>query len=425
MRHSVCLVEKLTDYAELMWRGDVTMQGLFAAGSPMGVAQPVADGVVVVPGFANEIAFQTADGLVLVDTGLQLTAQTMFDAVRAWSADPVRYAVFTHGHVDHVFGMGPYDEEATAKGWARPVVVAHEAVAARFARYARTAGYNEVINRRQFGVDDLAWPLEYRQPDRVYRDRDSFSCGGLTFELRHALGETDDHTWVFVPELGILCPGDLFVWVSPNAGNPQKVQRYPAEWAAALREMASAGASQLLPSHGPPITGAERVAEALTCTAEYLESLVEQTLALMNTGARLDEIIHTVRPPAHLAGKPYLRPVYDEPEFIVRNIWRLYGGWYDGNPAHLKPAPDAVLATALAELAGGASVLADRAATAAVAGDLRLAGDLAELAMLAAPDDAAVHRVRAEVNEARAAAEPSLMAKGVYRWAARESRRAT
>ena len=23
--------------------------------------------------------------------------------------------------------------------------------------------------------------------------------------------------------------------------------------------------------------------------------------------------------------------VYDEPEFIVRNIWRLYGGWYDGN----------------------------------------------------------------------------------------------
>jgi hypothetical protein len=31
--------------------------------------------------------------------------------------------------------------------------------------------------------------------------------------------------------------------------------------------------------------------------------------------------------------------------------------------------------------------------------------------------------VRAEVNEARAAAEPSLMAQGVFRWAARESRR--
>jgi alkyl sulfatase BDS1-like metallo-beta-lactamase superfamily hydrolase len=417
-------VEKLTDYAERMWRGEATMRGLYADGAPMGVAAPVADKVAVVPGFANVIAFQTADGLVLVDTGLLLTARSMFDAVRAWSADPLRYAVFTHGHVDHVFGVGPYDQEAAEQGRPAPVVVAHEAVAARFARYARTTGYNAVINRRQFGVDSLEWPAEYRYPDRTYRDRDSFACGELTFELHHALGETDDHTWVFVPELGVLCPGDLFVWVSPNAGNPQKVQRYPAEWAAALREMASAEADQLLPSHGPPIIGTERVREALTCTAAYLESLVEQTLAMMNAGARLDEIIHAVRPPADLAAKPYLQPVYDEPEFIIRNIWRLYGGWYDGNPAHLKPAPDATLAAALAELAGGATVLARRADLAVTDGDLRLAGDLAELAVLAAPDDADAHRVRAEVNEARVAAEPSLMAQGVFRWAARESRRA-
>jgi alkyl sulfatase BDS1-like metallo-beta-lactamase superfamily hydrolase len=417
-------MEDLIGYADRMWRGEARMQGLLAEGAPIGVAAPVLDRVAVVPSFANVIAFQTADGLVLVDTGLPQTAQALFDAVRAWSADPVRYAVFTHGHVDHVSGVGPYDKEAAAKGWVAPVVVAHEAVAARFARYVSTAGYNAVINRRQFGVDELEWPTDYRYPDRTYRDRDSFSCGGLTFELHHALGETDDHTWVFVPELGVLCPGDLFIWVSPNAGNPQKVQRYPAEWAAALREMAQEGADQLLPSHGPPVIGAGRVREALTCTAAYLESLVEQTLALMNTGARLDEIIHAVRPPADLAAKPYLRPVYDEPEFIVRNIWRLYGGWYDGNPAHLKPAPDALLATALAELSGGATALASRAASAAAAGDLRLAGDLAELAVLAAPDDAGVHRVRAEVNEARAAAERSVMAQGVFRWAARESRRA-
>ena len=58
------------------------MRGLVADGAPMGVAAPVADGVAVVPGFANVIAFQTADGLVLVDTGLQQTARAMFDAVR-------------------------------------------------------------------------------------------------------------------------------------------------------------------------------------------------------------------------------------------------------------------------------------------------------------------------------------------------------
>ncbi len=63
----------------------------------------------------------------------------------------------------------------------------------------------------------------------------------------------------------------------------------------------------------------------------------------MNEGARLDTILHTVKLPDGTLDKPYLRPTYDEPEFIVHNIWRLYGGWYDGNPAHLKPAPEASL----------------------------------------------------------------------------------
>ena len=81
----------------------------------------------------------------------------------------------------------------------------------------------------------------------------------------------------------------------------------------------------------------------------------------MNAGARLDEVLHTVRAPAHLVDLPYLRPVYDEPEFVVRNVWRLYGGWWDGNPATFKPAPERDLAGELAALAGGAAALADRA----------------------------------------------------------------
>src|SRR5947208_3667236 len=55
--------------------------------------------------------------------------------------------------------------------------------------------------------------------------------GGVRFELHHAKGETDDHTWTWIPSEKVLCCGDLFIWASPNAGNPQKVQRYPREWA--------------------------------------------------------------------------------------------------------------------------------------------------------------------------------------------------
>jgi alkyl sulfatase BDS1-like metallo-beta-lactamase superfamily hydrolase len=159
----------------------------------------------------------------------------------------------------------------------------------------------------------------------------------------------------------------------------------------------------------------------LTETAELLESLFDQTIEMMNAGARLDEILHTVAAPPHLLERPWLRPVYDEPEFVVRNIWRLYGGWYDGDPANLKPAPAAALARELAALVGGTERLAERALELSEAGDDRLAGHLVELASQASPDDPEVRAARATVFGRRARAERSTMARGVFGWAEHES----
>jgi alkyl sulfatase BDS1-like metallo-beta-lactamase superfamily hydrolase len=391
----------------------------FSASGELAEVQP---GVAFVDAFANSAVFTTEPGLVMVDTSSQFHAPVVQKAVRAWSGQRLDTAVFTHGHVDHVFGVDLYEEEARTNGWAPPRVVAHELILDRFERYRMTAGYNAVINQRQFRAPGLTWPVDYRLPDETYRTTLTLDIGGEPFELHHARGETDDGTWVWSPTRKVVCAGDLFIWASPNCGNPQKVQRYPRDWAAAFRTMADLDAEVLLPGHGLPIVGAARVRQALTEGAELLESLLEQTLRLMNEGARLDDIVHTVRAPAHLLERPYLRPVYDEPEFVVRNIWRYYGGWYDGDPSHLKPAPAGQLAAELAALAGGATVLADRARAIAAEGDMRLAGHLAQLAAQAAPDDAGVHAVRAEVFGARAKQEASTMSKGVFSWAAHESK---
>src|SRR5258708_22403559 len=170
----------------------------------------------------------------------------------------------------------------------------------------------------------------------------------MAVELRHEKGETDDHTVTWLPDRRVLCCGDLFIWASPNAGNPQKVQRYPREWAGALRRMVALEPECLLPGHGLPVVGADRVRQALTETADLLDSLVDQTPAVLDSGGRLGDAIHGVVPPRRLMGRPYLRPVYDEPEFIVHTIWRLYGGRWDGNPASLKPAPARAAAAPLA-----------------------------------------------------------------------------
>ena len=106
---------------------------------------------------------------------------------------------------------------------------------------------------------------------------------------------------------------------------------------------------------------------------------------------------------------------------MVRNIWRLYGGWWDGAASRLKPAPDAVVAAELAHLAGGAEVLMRRAMELMNSGEIRLACHLADLAGWAAPDDSAIHADRATVYNKRRDVEMSLMSKGIYKAAARES----
>jgi alkyl sulfatase BDS1-like metallo-beta-lactamase superfamily hydrolase len=382
----------------------------------------LADGVAFIESFANVTAFDVDDRLVLIDAGGILAAGKVHRAIRSWSDSPLDTAVYTHGHVDHVFAVPMFEAEDAP---IRPTVVAHANVPARFDRYQLTNGYNGWINARQFQLPEPMFPRDFRYPDRTYEHDLELTVGGLRIELHHDKGETDDGTWAWIPERSVLCTGDLFIWAAPNCGNPQKVQRYPVEWAAALRRMAAVGAELMLPGHGLPIAGRDRIETVLTTAAELLESLVDQTLELMNAGATLDDLIHTVEVPAHLAGLPWLQPVYDEPEFVVRNLWRLYGGWYDGDPATLKPAPKADLARELAVLAGGAPVLAERAAELSEAGEHRLACHLAELAAQASPDDPAVHRLRARVYAARAGHERSVMSKGVYRWAQHESERIT
>ncbi len=409
----------LLTLAEELWDG----RSRYHPFRDVGERCEVADGTLFVHGFSSSAVIDTGDGLVVVDSGSIAMSGAIHASVRSWSASPAHTVVFTHGHIDHCFGVERYDADNDRLGLPPPRVIAHHAIADRFDRYRATAGYNGLVNRRQFSLPDFAWPTEYRYPDETYVEHRVLRFGDEDVELHHARGETDDGTWVWIPARRVLCAGDLFTWAAPNCGNPQKAQRYPAEWAAALRTMAALDAEVLLPGHGLPIVGAARVRQALSESAELLEHLVAAVLELMNAGATLDDVLHSVQPPAELLERPYLRPVYDDPEFVLRNLWRLYGGWYDGNPARLKPPTDRTLAAEVTQMAGGADALVARALAIADAGDLRLAAQLAEWAVQAEPDARPAHDARADVYRRRVAEESSLMAKGIFGWAASESER--
>ncbi len=367
--------------------------------------------------------FDTDDGLVLIDTGTQAAAGSLANQLRSKTKSPVHTAVYTHGHVDHAYGLSAF----LVDGQTAPVVVAHSASPMRFARYERTRQHNLVINARQFGgtadsANQMGALGVFQRPpilpNVLFDDRTTLRVGGLTFELHHCRGETDDHVWVWCPERRVLCSGDLFIYAVPNAGNPQKVQRYPWDWAKGLREMAALRPASLCPGHGGPVVDDEdKIQRMLLETADYLDDIVRQTLALMEAGSPPHvDIVRGVRVPD--SDSPWLQPVYDEAEFIVRNVIRYYGGWWSGRPSELKPAPRSDVATEMATLAGGPEVLARRARELADAGDHRLACHLADYALEAAPADPTVQELVASIYNQRAERETSLMAINLYNSAA-------
>src|SRR5205085_10288606 len=100
---------------------------------PLFVCEQIAERAHFVSSFANVTAFDTDDGLVLVDTGSFLLADATRKRLRGVTHTPVHTAIWTHGHVDHCFGVDLYERDS-----GRHVrVIAHEAVPRRFERYRR------------------------------------------------------------------------------------------------------------------------------------------------------------------------------------------------------------------------------------------------------------------------------------------------
>jgi glyoxylase-like metal-dependent hydrolase (beta-lactamase superfamily II) len=375
--------------------------------------------------FSGVTGFDTNDGLVLVDTGLQQFSPLLSGQLRGKSDKPIHTAIYTHGHMDHAFGLDTF----LAKDQEKPRIIGQRNMAARFARYEQTNQHNAAINSRQFMGQSMmaeagnipfgSYPEWF--PDTLFEEKISIEVGGLNFDVTHCRGETDDHAWIFCHERRVLCPGDLFIYAVPNAGNPQKVQRYPWDWAKGLRGMAALRPASICPGHGGPVVqDAEKIQQMLLETADYLEAIVAQTLAAMEAGAPPHvDIVHSVKAPE--SSSPWLQPVYDEAEFIVRNVIRFFGGWWSGRPSELKPAPRDVLASEIAALAGGAMVLAKRAQTLADT-DMRLACHLADYAMEAEPQNPEIQEIVAAIYDQREQQEDSLMALNICSSAAAYAR---
>jgi len=376
--------------------------------------------VIMVAGFGNTGVVITEEGVVVVDT-TPLTSSKVIEAIRTRTQAPIHTIIYTHGHADHAFAAGPFIEDAKERGHTKPRIIAHELVPQRFDRYEKTNSYNWYINSIQSARgysrpkgDERFMPSNVVYPDITYSDAMQFKLGGLTFELYHYMGETDDGTWVWIPERKTAIAGDVMIGVCPNIGNPFKVQRYELEWAEALERIAGKNPDFLIPGHGRILRG-ERVQEVCLNTAKWLRHVHDQVIKLLNEGCWIEEILERVNIPEDLASMRGLAPVYGCPTFVIHGIHRRYAGWYNGNPSELFPSKSSDIAAEIARLVG-AEQLIERTRKLQQEGKIQLALHLADFVVKGtedAPKRKEALLLKAELLDARAGAETNSIARNI------------
>jgi glyoxylase-like metal-dependent hydrolase (beta-lactamase superfamily II) len=336
----------------------------------------------------NVVVFETEDGLVLVDAGMAAAGPVIRELIASVTDAPIHTIIYTHCHVDHAYGT-----------WAlmtdNPHIVAHADLPACFDRYIELPGslakyMGQPVASLPTSRDDLVYPTQ------TFRGEMTLTVGGEDFVLRAHRGETEDQLYVWVPGRQALATADYYQGFLPNTGNGKRVQRYPEEWAGALREMASENAALLLPAHGEALTDPEVIQENLTVLAEALEWVIAHTKAELNKGTRQDLVYRSLDVPDYLLTHPTLNQQYVSWEDTSKMVMRRFVGWWDDIPSHWSPASFDAQSAVITELAGGVAAL-DRRARALLETDVVMASHIADWAWFGHPGDPLAQRLLIDV----------------------------
>ena len=156
--------------------------------------------------------------------------------------------------------------------------------------------------------------------------------------------------------------GNLFGPLFGNQPNLNTLRgdkpRSAMEFVASITRLRELRPVQVLTGH-EDIRGEDRIQADIARLAGSVQAIHDETVAGMNAGTDLDALMREVKPPPHLE----LTEEYGKVAWNVRAIWHEYSGWFDParGTTELCGVPLSSVAPDLAELAGGAGALVERA----------------------------------------------------------------
>ena len=358
---------------------------LVRAGDQQTEAVAITDFIFMAKDISNAYLINTADGDVLVNSGFMDNAERNRKLLAARRSGPLRKIILTQAHADHYGGVPVLRETGTE-------VVGEKRFVANWNYFDELGPF---LRRRsaKLWAGALNRGSKPPEPPRVVPEivvdrRYEFEQGGRRFEVISTPGgEALESLVVWMPNERIVFTGNLFgpVFLAvPNlvtirGDRPRLVERYLHS----LDRVRQLGADLLITGHGEPIRGADKIRASLDKMYDAMAWIRRAVVEAMNAGKTVHMAMREIRLPAELQ----IGEFHGNVRWAVRSIWDELSGWfhYEDSTTGLYGVPRSSVNADLAELAGGAGPLSQRARQKLDAGEALAALHLLDVALAGEP----------------------------------------
>ncbi len=376
------------------------LANLVRAGDEQTDAVAITDFVFMARDISNAYLVTTNDGDVMINTGMPEGALRSAELFRPHRSGPLRYIILTQSHADHFGGVPTFIEEGTKVVGGPGYCEARDDMLGMQSFFGPRTFKLWGSTLKQDGPPRA--PMPHVTPDIFVEDRMSLDVGERRFELISAPeGETEDNILVWMPKEKIVFTGNTFgpVWLSMpflntlRGDKPRRVREYLKS----LEKVRSLGAEIVVTGHGEPIVGGDRIREDLDRMEAAVTYVRDYTLEGMKAGKTVHELMRDFEFPGNVA----IGDFHGKASWAVKSIWREYSGWfhYEDGTTELYGVPRSSVYGDIAELAGGAAKLAERARARLDAGEPLEALHLIDIALGADPAEKSALEVKRDASQ--------------------------
>jgi glyoxylase-like metal-dependent hydrolase (beta-lactamase superfamily II) len=224
------------------------------------------------PGSVNTYWMSVPDGLLVIDTGRNVSGGHRAAAAIKQTGKPVVAILITHPHPDHVGGAGALREE-----FPNVPIYASEATAAWM--HADPLGFYPLARQA-----DPDYPAQLTYPDHTFPADQVLDIGGIQLQTaQFGPGESETATAYYEPASHILFSGDL----TGEHVTPALLEGHSCGWLTNLErlEQRFPDARTAYPGHGSPADSASQIADQAAYLHTFRSLVRPATLAGSEGGA--------------------------------------------------------------------------------------------------------------------------------------------